>query len=350
MKREPRLLLLGYGNVARALLPLLAARSAWMVREAGIHPLICGLGSRRSGFLVHPTGIAAEKFSSAEPLQLLAPESKACNDALSFIQAGSVAGANTLIELTTLNPENGEPALSYIRRALESSMDVITANKGPIAHAGTLLQTLARQHGLYLRYESTVMDGLPLLNLAEFTLPAVGIRGFRGLLNRTSSIVLQAMEQGRSLEEAIREAQQIGVAEANPWHDLDGWDAAMKTTILANALLHAHLTPAQVQRTGIRDLSQQEIQAAAQAGTPIRLVSSASIIDGVPSATVRPQRLQPGDPLFISRESGIISLETEAMGTITLIQHATGVIQTAYGALSDLLIIQRARDGSLGNP
>lgn len=346
MKREPRLLLLGYGNVARAFLPLLASRSAWMEQDAGIHPFICGIGSRRSGFFVHPTGIAAEKFSSAEPLQILAPESKACNDALSFIQAGSVAGANTLIELTTLHPENGEPALSHMRRALESGMDVITANKGPIAHAGTLLQTLARQHGLYLRYESTVMDGLPLLNLAEFTLPAVGMRSFRGLLNRTSSIVLQAMEQGRSLEDAIRETQQMGVAEANPWHDLDGWDAAMKTTILANSLLHAHLMPAQVQRTGIRDLSREEIQAAAQAGTPFRLISSASIIDGVPRAAVRPQRLQPGDPLFAGRESGILSLETEAMGTITLIQHATGVLQTAYGVLSDLLIIQRARSGS----
>jgi homoserine dehydrogenase len=222
-------------------------------------------------------------------------------------------------------------------------MDVITANKGPLAHAGEELHMLARQHGVHLRYESTVMDGLPVLNLAEFTLPAAGIRGFRGLLNRTSSIVLAAIEQGGSPEEAISQAQQIGVAEANPWHDLDGWDASMKTTILASTLLRTRLTPEQVQRTGIRDLPPKEIRAAALSGMPIRLVSSAQLVDGVLTAMVCPRRLPPDDPLFAGRESGILSLETEAMGTITLIQHDTGVLQTAYGVLSDLVTIQRAR-------
>ncbi len=343
MKRKLRLLLLGYGNVAQAFLPLLASRSAWMEQELRIRPLICGIGSRRSGFFVHPTGIAAARFDSeTAPLQLLALDGNACDEALSFIHAGRAAGADVLIELTTMNPENGEPALTHIRQALEEGMDVITANKGPIACAGETLHTLARQQGAHLRYESTVMDGLPLINLAEFTLPAAGIRGFRGLLNRTSSIVLQAMERGQSLAEAIQVAQQIGVAEADPWHDLDGWDATLKTTILVNTWLNSYLTPQQVERTGIRGLSQEEIMAAAQAGTPLRLVSSARIIDGTPTATVRPERLQPGDPLFSGKDLGMITLQTEAMGTITLIQHNTGVLQTAYGVLSDLIVILRS--------
>src|SRR5581483_5166654 len=260
MKRELRLLLLGNGNVARAFLPLLASRSAWMEQELDSRPLICGIGSRRSGFFVHPTGIAAKSFSSqADSLQLLSPDGKSCDDARSFIQAGHAAGADVLIELTTMNPADGEPALTHIRLALEAGMDAITANKGPIAHAGRILHTLARQQGVQLRYESAVMDGLPLINLAEFTLPAVGIRGFRGLLNATSGIVLGKVEQGQSLEEAIQVAQQLGVAEANPWYDLDGWDATLKTTILANTWLNAHLNPRQIERTGIRDLSQAEI-------------------------------------------------------------------------------------------
>lgn len=341
---SPRLLLLGYGNVARAFLPLLSSRCSWLEQKLGIRPLITGIGSRRSGFFVHPTSLAAERFvSEAEPLQLLSPGSTACDDVQSFIQAGRAAGANVLIELTTMNPENGEPALTHIRQALEAGMDVITANKGPIAHAGEELHTLARHHHTQLRCESAVMDGLPLLNLAEFTLPAVGIRSFRGLLNATSGIVLGQMEQGKSLEEAIRVAQQIGVAEANPWHDLDGWDAAMKTTILANSWLNAHLIPQQIERTGIRDLPQAEIVAAAGAGTPIRLVSSAHIVNGIPVARVRPERLQASDPLFSSKDLGMITLETEAMGAITLIEHDTGVLQTAYGVLSDLIVIQRNR-------
>ena len=344
MKPSPHLLLLGYGNVAQALLPLLAARSAWLEQELGIRPLITGIGSRRSGFFIHPTGIAAADVNAgSDPLQMFQQTGQTCEDALAFIRAGQTAGANTLLELTTLNPADGEPALTHIRAALASGMDVVTANKGPIAHAGSVLHTLAQSKGAHLRYESTVMDGLPLLNLAEFTLPAVGIRGFRGLLNSTSSIVLRQMEQGQALEEAIRLAQQLGVAEANPWYDLDGWDATMKTTILATALLDAQITPSLVQRTGIRELPQAEIVAAAQAGTPMRLVGSAHFIDGVPLATVRPERLQPGDPLYAAKDSGMVLLETEAMGRITLIEHDTDVVQTAYGVLSDLISIQRAR-------
>jgi homoserine dehydrogenase len=347
MSQDVRLLVLGYGNVARALLPLLAARSAWMEQELACRPLICGIGARRAGFFVHASGLPATQLNEeADPFALLSTTGSACANAAAFLQAGRAAGATTLIELTTLNPESGEPALGHIRQALTDGMDVITANKGPLAHAGADLRRLARQQGLSLRYESTVMDGLPLINLAAYTLPAVGISGFRGLLNRTSSIVLATMEQGGSLQDALARAQQIGVAEANPWHDLDGWDATMKTTILAGTLLQAGLTPAQVQRTGIRDLSQDEITAAAQSGTPIRMVGSARLVDGMLTATVGPQRLSPADPLFAGRESGVISLETEAMGTITLIQHATGVLQTAYGVLSDLLTIQRGRSNS----
>lgn len=337
----PRLLLLGFGNVARAFLPLLASRSTWLEQELGISPCISGIGSRRTGFFTHPTGIP---ITEPDPLHSLVAIGNSHEDATSFIQAGQVAGANVLIELTTLDPEQGEPALSFIRQALTTGMDVITANKGPIAHAADELHTVAHQHNVQIRYESAVMDGLPLLNLAQFTLPAVGMHGFRGLLNNTSSIVLQQMEQGASLDDAIKQAQHIGVAEANPWHDLDGWDATMKTTILANTLLKARLTPRMVQRTGIRDLSQDEIIAAAQAGTPIRLVSSARNTGDVLTARVQPERLQPDDPLYASKDTGIISLETEAMGTMTLIEHATGVLQTAYGVLSDLIAIQRLRE------
>src|SRR5262249_11091411 len=142
-----------------------------------------------------------------------------------FIQAGKVVGATLLIELTTLNPQNGQPALNHIRSALQAGMDVITANKGPIAHAQSELQIMAQQHNAQLRFESTVMDGLPIFNLAQFTLQAAGIRALRALLNATTSLVLSMIEQGHSLEEAIQKAQSLDIAEADPWHDLDGWDA-----------------------------------------------------------------------------------------------------------------------------
>ena len=263
-----------------------------------------------------------------------------------FIQAGKAVGASLLIELTTLNPESGQPALSYIRNALEAGMDVVTANKGPVAYAQAQLQSLAQQHNVQFRFESTVMDGLPIFNLAQYSLQAVGIQSFRALLNTTSTLVLSMIEQGYTREEALARAQQLGIAEADPRHDLDGWDAVMKTTILANTLLDGQLTPAMVEREGIGNLTVEEIRAAALAGFPIRLVSQANWRSAVLTAAVRPCKISREDILRVGQgTSSVLSLETEAMGTITLVEHASTTLQTAYGVLSDLITI--ATHGSI---
>ena len=324
-------------------MPLLAQRSEWLGREIGVRPLINGIGTRRRGYLVHPTGISPVLLAQeVDVFRQLGEAGTEVDTAADFIEAGTAVGASILIELTTLNPHDGQPALSSIRQALAAGMDVITANKGPIAHAQFELQALAQRQQRQLRFESTVMDGLPVINLAEFALPGVNIRSFRALLNSTSSLVLSMIEQGHTLDESIREAQRLGVAEADPWYDLDGWDAAMKTTILANTLLEGRITPQMVARAGIRDLALDDICASALAGTPIRLVAEARHRHGLLVAEVRPQRLAHDDILRAAvGKSGVLSLETEAMGTITLIEHDPTVLQTAYGVFSDLVTILR---------
>ncbi|HLZ80204.1 MAG TPA: hypothetical protein VKP04_01120 [Ktedonobacteraceae bacterium] len=340
-----RLLLLGYGHVAQALLPLLASRSEWLGKELGIRPVISGVGTRSRGFYIHPRGIEPTLLVlDSDPLQRFAHASTRVDDAKSFIESGKTVGATVLIELTSLNPINGQPALRYIRNALQAGLAVITANKGPVAFAQAELQALAHHHHTQFRFESTVMDGFPLINLAQFTLQGVGIRSFRALLNTTSSLVLSMIEQGYTLDEAIAKAQELGIAEADPWYDLDGWDAVMKTTILVNTLLEGQLKPHVVERAGIRDLTPDQICAAALANTPYRLVSQAHSKHGVLTAEVRPLRLGIGDILQVGKgTTGVITIETEAMGTLTLVEHDPTVLQTAYGVLSDLVTILRQR-------
>src|SRR5256884_4944583 len=319
-----RILILGYGHVAQAFLPLLASRSEWLARESGIRPVITGIGSRSRGLYIYSDGINADLLArEQDPLSWLSSAGTRMENFEAFIQAGKKAGASLFIELTTLNPQDGQPALRYIRKALEAGMDVITANKGPVAYAQRELQSLARRHDVQFRFESAVMDGLPLINLAEFTLPAVGVQSFKATLNSTSTLVLNMIEQGYSLEEAIVKAQEIGVAETDPWYDLDGWDAVMKTTILANSLLDGNLTPQMVEREGIRNLTTDDICSAALAGSPYRLLSEAHRKYGILTAEVRPHRIHAEDILHIATGmTGVISLETAAMGTITLVEHA----------------------------
>ncbi len=341
-----RILILGNGHVAQAFLPLLASRSEWLGRESGIRPVITGIGSRSRGLYIHLDGIDADLLArEQDPLRWLSSAGTRVENFEAFIQAGKRAGASLFIELTTLNPQDGQPAIRHIRKALEAGMNVITANKGPVAYAQGELQSLARRHDVQFRFESAVMDGLPLINMAEFTLPAVGVQSFKAMLNSTSTLVLHMIEQGYSRDEAILKAQQIGVAEADPWYDLDGWDAVMKTTILANTLLEGKLTPQMVEREGIRDLTSDEICAAALAGSPYRLVSQAHCKHGVLFAEVRPRRISSDDTLHMGKgTTGVISIETEAMGTITLVEHEPALMQTAYGILSDLITIQRQRN------
>lgn len=306
--------------------------------------MISGIGTNR-GLYVHPEGVDADILAQKqEPLLWFSNEATRVKDVEAFIQTGKKAGSSLLLELTTLSPQSGYPAIMHIQTALQAEMDVITANKGPVAYAQAELQTLARQHRVQFRFESTVMDGLPLLNLAEFTLRSVEIVSFRALLNSTSCLVLNMIENGSSPAEAIRSAQRLGITETDPSYDLDGWDSVMKTTILANTLLEGQITPQMVKREGIRSLSLDDIRSAAMGGSPYRLLSQASRNRGLVSAEVRPCRIDAEDILHGGKStSSVISLVTQAMGTITLVEQDPTAQQTAYGVLSDLITIVQQR-------
>ena len=138
---------------------------------------------------------------------------------------------------------------------------MVTANKGPIAHAYAALADEARRSGVEFRFESTVMDGAPVFNLVRNNLPGAKIRGFTGILNSTTNVVIEAMRAGRTLAEGVEEARRIGMTEADASFDIDGWDAAAKTAALANVLMDARVTPLEVDRRGIARLTPEKLLA-----------------------------------------------------------------------------------------
>ncbi len=126
------------------------------------------------------------------------------------------AEADVLFEATSLNVENGQPAADHLRAALEHGAHAITANKGPIVHAYDELRQLATQRGRRFLFESTVMDGVPIFSLFQENLPALHLRGFRGILYSTTNVILGGMEEGLSFEASLQKAQALGVAEPTP--------------------------------------------------------------------------------------------------------------------------------------
>jgi homoserine dehydrogenase len=301
---------------------------------------VAGIYTRTTGGVMlpdlSPTDLAEAGWPyTPEGGNILAPMS----DVFAFIRQ---TPADVMLELTTLNPHNGQPAIDHVRAALEAGKSVVTANKGPIAYAYRELAGLARQKGLALRFESSVLDGLPIFDMAEYCLPATRISGFNGPLNSTSNYVLSRMAAGETLEQAVRGAQQLGVAEANPAYDLEGYDAAVKTTALANVLMGADLRPSDVQREGLGAEAMRAAQARLQPGQTLKQMVEATEEQGRVVARVWLEAL-PASAVFAhltGMETGLL-LHTDTMGDLTLIEGEGGPGQTALGVLADLLNVAR---------
>ena len=317
-----RLALIGYGHVARALVRLLRKQNArFPFRVTGIHTAR------------HGTAIAAR---GVPPDPVFGPPAESVE---AFLDA---AQADIAVELTTLNPATGEPAISHIRAAFARRMHVVTANKGPIAHAYADLRDGAIRQGVQFRFESTVMDGAPVFNMVRHNLPAVSVLGFTGALNSTSKLVIETMERGGSFEEGLALARQLGVTEADGTFDVEGWDSAAKTAALANVLMDARTTPQAVSTRGITRLTPERMAELSRAGKTVRLISRARRGPGGITLRVRAEVLEKTDVMAcVPGTSNLLLLHTDLMGTIGTVSIAPGVEQTAYGVFADLVDVLR---------
>jgi homoserine dehydrogenase len=336
------LCLLGFGNVNRALVELLRLKSSELRQRYSIDWRITGVASRRLGWWANPGGFEADKLLGIDgPARFVALGGQECPRHTDWLRA---AEADVLVEGTSLNVETGQPAIDHIRAALEYGAHAVTANKGPIVHAYRELRDLASQKGRCFLFEATVMDGVPIFSLFRSTLPAIEVKGFRGILNSTTNVILSGMEKGLSFEEALREAQVLGVAETDAAYDIDGWDAAVKVAALVNVVMEVPLLPKEVQRRGIRGLSGEAVRSARAERRPYKLVCRAERTANGVSASVRPEQLALRDPMaLVDGTSSIIRFSTDIFPGITITEENPGLHATAYGMLADFIRVVGCR-------
>ena len=312
-----RIALIGYGNAGRALAALIQTkRRAFPFRIVGIH-------TARHGTAYDPAGLKLQpKFG---------PAARSVDEFLDR------ADSDAVVEITTLNPATGEPALSHIRAAFARRRHVVTANKGPIAHAYASLRAEAQRAGVEFRFESTVMDGVPVFNLVRKNLPGVKVLGFTGVLNSTCQVVIEAMRKGASMDHGIEAARRLGITEADASYDIDGWDAAAKAAVLANVLMDARTSPLEVDRRGIGRLTPERLSHLAKSRKTVTLVCRGRTGPSGIHLRVRAEVLNDTDLLAsIHGTSNLLLLHTDLMGTIGTMGISGGVEQTAYGLFSDL--------------
>jgi homoserine dehydrogenase len=325
------LALVGCGNVGRSFLRVLVAKETELRRRYDIRWRLTGVATRRSGWLADPHGFNL--------IAIINGHWPAARDA----QASNVKDwlekchADVLIEASPLNVLNGQPAIEHLKAALEFGAHALTANKGPIVYGFEELTKLAADRNKRFLYESTVMDGVPIFAMFPLGLPAVDLRGFHGVLNSTTNVVLTEIERGLSFDEAVKRAQAMGIAETDPSADLDGWDAAFKVAALAIVLMGVPVKIEQVRRTGIRELSVEKIRSVRDAGMRYKLVCRAERRGTGVECTVAPELLLAGDPLAnLESSSSAIRFDMDVFG-LSIVEHNPGIDATGYGLVADLI-------------
>ena len=321
-----RVFLLGAGSLGRAFLRRLGDGSCPVE--------LVGVQTAHHGYRIDPEGIEPDlalSLAEAGELGQDGPEE--------FEEQLRVSRADALVECIPQNIRAGEPALSFHRQALDAGVHVITANKAPIALGYQDLKARAQANGVQLRFEATVLDGLPVFSFVQ-TLVEQRVLRVRGVLNATSSVVFDAVASGGSRSRGLARAQAQGIAEADPVLDLDGWDAAAKSALLANVWMGGQLRIIDVVRTGLETLKDMHIERAAAEGRRFRLVSTVECIDGHVRATVQPVALSSEDNFWMLQgPQGGLEIDTDAGHRFTLFQRGAGLSDAAGALLSDCYVL-----------
>jgi homoserine dehydrogenase len=298
---EPfRIGLLGHGTVGSSFAQLLEERTDAIEAEVGMRPELCGVLTRSRGDF-----------------------------------AGILERSDLVVELMG----GLDPARDYVLRALESGRHVVTANKQLLSQHGEEVFDAARRGQVQLRFEGAVAGVVPAIRVMAETLAAAHIERVHGIVNGTTNYILTQMAAtGASYDEALREAQEMGYAEADPTEDVTGKDAAAKMAILARLAFGAAVRLDQVSYEGIERITPDDIEYASELGLSLKLIGSAERIDGGVAVHVHPVFLYADHPLAsVNGAFNAVTIESPAITEITLSGPGAGGMQTASAVLGDVV-------------
>lgn len=338
MIRQKKLALLGFGNAGQAFAEMLINKHEKIKDRYGFDVIVTAIATNTKGNLINPQGIDLR-----EALDDLKKCGKFCNEEqlskMSTLEIVAEADYDVAIEMTPLNIFTGQPAIDHIETAFKRKKDVITANKGPIAWRFAKLREMAVTQGCKFFYETTVMDGTPVFNLTDKTLQMAEVTEVSGILNSTTNFILEELAAGAEYDDIMQRGREMGFVEADPAMDIEGYDAAAKITALLNVLMDAGITPDMVDRKGIEDITVEDITAAESRGNVIKLLCKGyRSPEGEIIATVKPEEIPKTDLLAsIDSTTSVVSITTDLMKKVSVVEHQPEIEQTAYGVFGDLL-------------
>lgn len=336
--KELKLALMGFGNCGQAFCKMLLDKEEKIEREYDTSVKVVSINTKTKGNLYNENGLDIRRaLKDVEEKGKFLDEANLTDMSdMDVIRDGNY---DCMVEMTPLNIFTGQPATDRIRDSLNRNKHVITANKGPIAWHYRELRNLAKEKGVGFFHETVVMDGTPIFNLAESTLKMAKVKEVSGILNSTTNFILEEMAKGTPEEEIMRRGREMGFIEADPDMDIKGYDAASKVTALLNVLMDAGITPDMVDRKGIEDITVKDIEEADKRGNLIKLYCKGTINEeGKVEASVKPIEVSKNDLLAtVNSTTSVVSITTDLMGKISIVEHEPEIEQTAYGVFGDTL-------------
>ncbi len=335
-----RIILCGFGVVGQSLVKLFDSRAEDLYAKYGLKPRVVGVFDSK-GSAVDSSGLEFNKLVKVKKEFGTVKNYASTKNSMTGVEMLKNVEADVLIETTASNYKDAEPGMTHITTAMRKGMHVISVNKGPLALAFPSLMELATYNQVMFKFSGTVGGGTPILDYAKNSLSGERIISFAGILNGTTNYILTNMAAGLSFDEALKDAKDRGYVEADESLDLDGWDAAAKLVILANWIMGMKVTLPDINCTGIRRVTTDDIKNAAKDNCSVKLVASCD-----KDLTVGPIHVPNEDPLGVNGTLNAIAFTSEHSGTQTIIGRGAGGMETASSILRDLLDIRKEMAGT----
>lgn len=330
-----KLIVLGFGNVGQALAELLLKKKHEINKTFGLRLDVISVVDSK-GYALFESGLnLSELLYTKKRYGTVAKHEKWGSNELDAIEIIKDYDADILVEMTPTNIIDGEPGLSYIKSAFSTNKHVVSTNKGPFALDYKGLITQAHQKGLNIKISGTVGGATPMIDFAKKCIIANNVIGIEGILNGTTNHILTKMHmEGQRFEEALVDAQKMGIAEDDPSYDIEGIDAACKLTILANSIMRRSVTINDVETKGIVDITPAQIKDAKNRGNAIKLICAIK-----KNISVKPMEIPLNSPLCVHGTLNVIKYSTEFAGDFFLIGAGAGGKETATAVIRDIIDI-----------
>lgn len=336
-----RIGLIGYGGVGKAFIKLIVDKSS-ALKEEGLDLEVIYIMNSKGG-IYNPKGIDCAKLLdfSNDGRNIIEDNNENKKITTDFMLERK--DVDLIVELTSTNKETGEPALTYILKALENKIHVVTGNKGPIIQGYRKLEKMAKEKGVHLGIGCTCGGALPSVNGGIIEMAGSEIYSIEGILNGTTNYILKEMEDtGSTYNIALKKAKDLGIAEANPAFDVEGWDTAFKLLILTNVIMKEEKKLSDIKIEGITNLTPDDIETALKEEKRYKLIGQTSRVGKELSMIVRLEKVDKEHPFYnVDGKNKAVRYISDTLGELTLVGGASGTTAAAASILRDIIYINR---------